>query len=202
MLFKGNTMAKPAKFDRQKVIDKATNLYWKKGFHATSMRNLQTEIDMRPGSIYAAFGSKDGLFKEALRNYADIALTQLENLKAKYKSPTEVLKAFIKIQVVDTAKDSPNGMCMLSKTISELTEDNQDLIDTTKTYMNEIASEFIKLIEQGQAMGEINKDKNSKDLAIHVQIQIAGLRTFAKISNEKSKLETMIDNIFVHYPFN
>ncbi len=74
-------MAKPAKFDRQKVIDKATNLYWKKGFHATSMRNLQTEIDMRPGSIYAAFGSKDGLFKEALRNYADIALTQLEKLK-------------------------------------------------------------------------------------------------------------------------
>ncbi|MCI2283589.1 TetR/AcrR family transcriptional regulator [Colwellia sp. MSW7] len=184
------------------MIDKATNLYWKKGFHATSMRNLQTEIDMRPGSIYAAFGSKDGLFKEALRNYTDITLTLLEKLKVKYKSPTEVLKAFIKIQVVDTAKDSPNGMCMLAKTIGELTEDNQTLIDTTKTYMNEIASEFIKLIEQGQAMGEINKDKNSKDLAIHVQIQIAGLRTFAKISNDKSKLETMIDNIFVHYPFN
>ncbi|MFA0500949.1 TetR/AcrR family transcriptional regulator, partial [Vibrio sp. 10N.222.46.A1] len=56
-------MAKTAKFDRQDVVDKATNLYWEKGFHATSMRNLQDVIDMRPGSIYAAFGSKEGLFK-------------------------------------------------------------------------------------------------------------------------------------------
>lgn len=59
-------MSKQAKFDRDDVIEKAKNLYWEKGYHATSMRNLQDVVDMRPGSIYAAFGSKDNLFKEAL----------------------------------------------------------------------------------------------------------------------------------------
>lgn len=194
-------MSKAAKFNRQKVIDKATNLYWKKGFHATSMRSLQYEIDMRPGSIYAAFGSKEGLFTEALRHYTDMGLAQLTLCRSEYRSPIEALKAFVKIQVIDTKDDAPNGMCMLAKTIGELTEDNQNLIDTTKAYLGEIANQFVNLIEEAQAMGEIDKDKNSSDLASRIQIQIAGLRTFAKIDGDKNKLDAMIEDIFTHYPF-
>ena len=63
-------MSKNAKFDRTEVVEKATNLYWEKGYHGTSMRDLQTTVDLRPGSIYAAFGSKDNLFKEAINHYA------------------------------------------------------------------------------------------------------------------------------------
>jgi len=194
-------MAKTAKFDRQEVIDKATNLYWKKGFHATSMRNLQDEIDMRPGSIYAAFGSKDGLFKETLRNYTDMTLSQLQQLSNEYDSPTDVLKAFVKAQVIDTQNDAPNGMCMLAKTIGELTEENQEIIDTTRNHLGEIVNAFIKLIAQGQERGEITKSKTVEDLASHVQIQIAGLRTYAKINRDKNMLNNKIEDIFTHYPF-
>ena len=108
-------MVKTAKFDRQEVIDKATNLYWKKGFHATSMRNLQDEIDMRPGSIYAAFGNKNGLFKETLRNYTDISIANLKQSKNECESPIEALKMFVKKQVIGTQDGAPNGMCMLAK---------------------------------------------------------------------------------------
>ncbi|KMT64064.1 TetR/AcrR family transcriptional regulator [Catenovulum maritimum] len=194
-------MAKAAKYDRQNVIDKATNLYWKKGFHATSMRNLQDEIDMRPGSIYAAFGNKDGLFKQALRHYTDIGLTQIQQLKQVHDSPMAVLIAFVKAQVIESQDTAPSGMCMLAKTIGELTEENQDLIDTTKSHLAEISAEFVKLIEAAQALGEVDKHKNAQDLAIHVQIQIAGLRTFAKINNDTNLLNNKVDDIFSHYPF-
>jgi len=55
-------MSAAIKFNREDVSEKAKNLYWEKGYHATSMRNLQDVINMHPGSIYAAFGSKDKLF--------------------------------------------------------------------------------------------------------------------------------------------
>jgi AcrR family transcriptional regulator len=194
-------MAKTAKFDRQEVIDKATNLYWKKGFHATSMRNLQDEIDMRPGSIYSAFGSKEGLFKEALRNYTDMGLDQIERLRREYDTPIEVLKAFVKAQVIDTQSDAPNGVCMLAKTMGELTPENQDLIDTTKQHLAEISKEFVALIKEAQASGVIDASKDAQELAIHVQIQITGLRTFAKLSSDKALLSSKIDDIFCHYPF-
>ena len=194
-------MAKTAKFDRQEVIDKATNLYWKKGFHATSMRNLQDEIDMRPGSIYSAFGSKDGLFKEALRNYTDMGLAQMQSLAEQNKSPTDTLKAFVKAQVIDTQTDAPNGMCMLSKTLGELTEENQELIDVTKNLLGEIANEMVVLIEQAKAKGEIDKAKDAQELVEHIQIQIAGLRTFAKMNSDKQLLDKKIEAIFTNYPF-
>lgn len=194
-------MAKAAKFDRQEVIDIATNLYWKKGFHATSMRNLQDEIDMRPGSIYAAFGSKDGLFKEVLQNYSNMSIKKIQLCRQAHNSPINALTVFVKAQVLETQNDAPNGMCMLAKTIGELTNDNQALIDITKAHLGAISAEFVKLIEEAQALNEVNKDKNADYLASHVQVQIAGLRTFAKINNDKVKLETMIDDIFTHYPF-
>ncbi|QBF81599.1 TetR/AcrR family transcriptional regulator [Shewanella maritima] len=194
-------MAKTAKFDRDEVIDKATNLYWKKGFHATSMRNLQDEIDMRPGSIYAAFGSKDGLFKQALRNYTDMGLAELQLLVEQYDSPLAALKAFVKSQVVDTQNSAPNGMCMLAKTLGELTEDNQDLVDTTKSHLGEIAEAFASLIAKAQAAGEVNQGKSPDELAQHLQIQISGLRTFGKITADKALLKDKIEDMFKHYPF-
>ena len=194
-------MAKTAKFDRQEVIDKATNLYWRKGFHATSMRNLQDEIDMRPGSIYSTFGSKEGLFKETLRNYTDMGLAQLETLRNEFDTPLEVLKAFVKVQVIDTQTDAPNGVCMLTKTIAELTSENQALIDVTKDHLNEIFLEFVVLIKEAQAQGIIDANKDAEELASHVQIQITGLRTFAKLSSNKALLHSKIDDIFSHYPF-
>jgi len=200
-IHQGAIMAKSAKFDRQDVIDKATNLYWKKGFHATSMRNLQDEIDMRPGSIYAAFGSKDGLFKETLRNYTDMGLAQMHDFAARNDSPLSTLKAFVKAQVIDTQSDAPNGMCMLSKTLGELTEEHQELIDITKSHLNEISEAIASLIEQAKDAGEVDQDKDANELAQHVQIQIAGLRTFAKITNDRVLLERKIDAVFEHYPF-
>ncbi|CAM3965249.1 TetR/AcrR family transcriptional regulator [Vibrio neonatus] len=194
-------MAKTAQFDRQEVIEKATNLYWKKGYHATSMRNLQDEIDMRPGSIYAAFGSKDGLFKEALKNYTQQGLASIEACRQNNPSPLGALKDFVKAQVIETAQGAPNGVCMLAKTLSELTSEHQELLDETKAHLSQVVDEFIKLIEQAQQMGELDKEKSATDLATYIQIQITGLRTFAKMNNDKAVLESMIDDIFIHHPF-
>jgi TetR/AcrR family transcriptional regulator, transcriptional repressor for nem operon len=193
-------MAKTAKFNRQEVVDKATNLFWKKGFHATSMRNLQDEIDMRPGSIYSAFGSKEGLFKEALRNYTDMGLAQIERLRDEYDNPVDVLKAFVKILVIDTQTDAPNGVCMLAKTMGELTQENQELIDVTKALLAEISREFVVLIKEAQAQRIIDAGRDPEDLASHVQIQITGLRTFAKLNSDKALLNAKVENIFRYHP--
>lgn len=194
-------MVNTVKFDRQEVLDKATNLYWKKGFHATSMRNLQDEVNMQSGSIYSAFGSKEGLFKEALRNYTDKVIEQLKQCKVDYESPLKGLHAFVKAQVIGTQCDAPNGICMLAKTISELTEDNQELINITKDHLAEINNKFAEVIEDAKTYGELCKYKSTYDLASHVQIQITGLRTYAKLQSDKSKLELMINDIFNHHPF-
>ncbi|MBH0021128.1 TetR/AcrR family transcriptional regulator [Pseudoalteromonas sp. SWXJ133] len=194
-------MLKKSKFDRQEVINKATNLFWKKGFHATSMRNLQDEIDMRPASIYATFGSKEGLFKEVLRNYTDIGLATIKQCQNEHGSLLESLKALVKSQVMPTQDNSTNTVCMLVKTVNELTEESQELVDITKAHLMEFLAAFVLILNKAKAMGELDESKDVQEIANYLQIQMTGLRTHAKIITDKNELDEMINSMFKHYPF-
>ncbi|MDD9158229.1 TetR/AcrR family transcriptional regulator [Aliivibrio sp. S4TY2] len=194
-------MAKNSKFDRIQVVDKAVDLYWEKGFYGTSMRNLQEVIDMRPGSIYAAFGSKEGLFKESLQRYTQLGITHLEQCCNEQKSPLLGLKSFIHHIVVEKRSSSPSGMCMLVKTVTELTNENEELLAEAKRSLKIMESEFEKVLKQAQEIGEIEKKKDTKQLAQFVQVQIAGLRTYARTVDSDLPLQIMLDNMFSHYPF-
>ena len=55
-------MPRPARHDRQQALDRAVDLFWERGYHATSMKHIEQALDMRPGSLYATFGSKEGLW--------------------------------------------------------------------------------------------------------------------------------------------
>nr|VVV03749.1 HTH-type transcriptional repressor ComR [Aliivibrio wodanis] len=194
-------MAKNSKFDRVQVVDKAVDLYWEKGFHATSMRNLQEVIDMRPGSIYATFGSKEGLFKESLQRYTQLGILHLQQCCNEKQSPLLGLKSFIHQIVVEKRSSSPSGMCMLVKTITELTNENEELLAEAKRSLKIMETEFEKVLKQAQVIGEIEQGKDTKQLAQFVQVQIAGLRTYARTVDSDLPLQKMLDNMFTHYPF-
>ena len=57
-------------FDEEKVMDKAMKLFWTKGVEATSLTDLEQATGLKRGSIYNAFGDKEGLFLEAMDEYA------------------------------------------------------------------------------------------------------------------------------------
>ncbi len=188
-------MANTAKHDRQEVIQKATYLFWKKGFHATSMRNLQEFIDMRPGSIYASFGSKEGLFKESLQCYADASLARLAAC-AEASSPLEALKTFIHMAVVDYRNASPSGLCMLVKTLSELTEENAELLAEAKRLLSHIEDALAKLLDQAQACGELDPSKDTRRLARFLQMLLMGLRAYARANDDTDRLNELVDDAF------
>lgn len=192
-------MAKAGKQNRADVVDKATNLYWEKGFHGTSMRNLQDVIDMRPGSIYAAFGSKEGLFKESLQHYAQQGSETLASLKKSSGSPLQGLKLFVESAVIDSQTCAPSGMCMLAKTISELTEENAELLAEAKRLLNAVEIDLANTFIEAQQAGEIDKDKDAQQLARHLQVQIMGLRSYARVTLDKSSVATMIDDLFASF---
>jgi AcrR family transcriptional regulator len=56
-------------YDRDAALDAALRLFWAKGYHATSLKDLEAALTMKPGSIYAAFQSKEALFLAALERY-------------------------------------------------------------------------------------------------------------------------------------
>lgn len=60
---------RPRAFDREAALETATRLFWRKGYAATSVSDLTDAMGIGPPSLYAAFGSKEELYAEALRHY-------------------------------------------------------------------------------------------------------------------------------------
>lgn len=62
---------RPRAFDREAALDTATRLFWRKGFAATSISDLTEAMGIGSPSLYAAFGSKDALYAEALHHFGE-----------------------------------------------------------------------------------------------------------------------------------
>ena len=65
---------RPREFDEETVLDRATEVFWERGFSATSVSDLVEATGVHKPSLYRTFGSKDELFARVLRRYVDARL--------------------------------------------------------------------------------------------------------------------------------
>jgi AcrR family transcriptional regulator len=62
---------RPWSFDRDKAVETAIRLFWHHGYEGISVGDLTKKIGVAPPSLYAAFGSKAGLYREAVDRYEE-----------------------------------------------------------------------------------------------------------------------------------
>lgn len=60
---------RPRKYSREQTLDRALEVFWRQGFAATSLSDLSAACGVGPSSLYNAFGSKEGLYRECLERY-------------------------------------------------------------------------------------------------------------------------------------
>ncbi|MEI6890933.1 MAG: TetR/AcrR family transcriptional regulator [Pontiella sp.] len=180
------------KYDRQDVIEKATHLFWEKGFHATSMRNLQDVLDMRPGSIYAGFGSKEGLFIACLQDYSQKNMAGVYAMAKAAPSPLEAVKTILRSN--KGSASAPSGVCMIVKTIIELTEKHAEILDEAKRLMNVFFDALTDLLKQAKDQGELKASKDPKRIARFLQVYLMGMGSYAQANGGCSTSEELIED--------
>src|SRR5436189_2868910 len=62
---------RPREFDVDEALDRALEVFWRKGYEGASLPDLTRAMGINRPSLYAAFGSKEGLFRRALDRYAE-----------------------------------------------------------------------------------------------------------------------------------
>ncbi len=144
---------------------------------------------MRPGSIYAAFGNKDGLFQEALDYYAQSSLTELERILANHQSPLLGLAAFMRQLGGIRDKELPSRACMLVKSLLELGAREQAALDKVEKLLASMETRFTECFAEAQRLGELDCDLDANRLGRRVQAEVMGLRAFAQRD---------VDSIAVH----
>lgn len=166
-------MPRTAAFDRDTLIDRARALFWRKGWAGTSLKDLEGALDLRPGSIYAAFGSKEGLYALALDRYAAVGAARLRHL-AGQGGPLDALKANLMAVAVDGP--DPGRACMLAKTLLELGPQNSPLAARASAHLTRAEQEFAALFASAQQAHEIGPQHDPQALARQYQSDLMGLR--------------------------
>ncbi|RZS74077.1 TetR family transcriptional regulator [Phyllobacterium myrsinacearum] len=115
----------PRTFDRDHAVDTAMRLFWRHGYEGVSLNDLTAAIGIAPPSLYAAFGSKAGLYREALDRYSGLP-TALNNL-GQTTSLCEAVETLLKNAIEAVTAPGEERGCMISSGMIQCGEDHADL---------------------------------------------------------------------------
>ncbi|OZD01202.1 TetR family transcriptional regulator [Rhodococcus sp. 06-235-1A] len=169
------TRGRPSAYDRDLVLLAAARLFWRHGFSGTSTRALTTATGLSTSSLYAAFGSKAGLFEETVRTYT-AEYRDIYTRAVDLDSIAAVIDAILTDSVVEfTAPSETHPGCFVS---SAVTNDSADTMDAAE-YVAELhranESTLLARIERAIAEGELSVDTSASAIAGVVQAIWHGL---------------------------
>ena len=149
---------------------------------------------MRPGSIYARFQNKEGLFKLVVEQYVAHSKDKLQNV-AESDTPLLSLREFFKTALINPDELRYMRQCLLVKSITEL-----ELIgDLGKKAVLEgmvlLNNSFANIIEKAIETKELQDTTPVAFAADWLQNQFVGLRAFAILQTDNSAIEKMIDKV-------
>ncbi|KUF11303.1 TetR/AcrR family transcriptional regulator [Pseudoponticoccus marisrubri] len=187
-------MARTATYDREQALEAAMKLFWTKGFHATSMKDLEAVLSMRPGSIYAAFKSKEALFRATIDRYAGRMEAELSTLVADSDSPLAALQRHLHGLADLTPCDRPSTTCMLVKSLLEVPGDGE-LRDVITAHLDRIETIIADALRRSQEMGELSTEADPARLARWLQTSIFGLKVQAQRETDPRRMQELCSDL-------
>ncbi|ESS66725.1 transcriptional regulator, TetR family protein [Methyloglobulus morosus KoM1] len=188
-------MARPISFDRDQVLKEAIQLFWSKGYQATSMKNLEDATGLKPGSLYLAFGDKRGLFLAALDAYFDTMKAAMFSVLHDDGSPNKRLESFFYQLVQESCSDPNRKGCMLINTLSETPAHDAEINLRLQQMFTEIELALKGVLVECQVLGQLNTHQRPESLAKFLMTGIFGLRLFNKTQPNSDTLKVIVDNL-------
>jgi TetR/AcrR family transcriptional repressor of nem operon len=180
-------------FDYARAIDRATELFWKKGYSNTSLRALLTVMGIGEGSFYNTFGSKRQLYLACLKHYNNtVSRRRLEALRAPSSAKAGV-RAFFK-NVLDEL-DNPKipSVCLLGGSLSSDVLAERELGRTVLSDMRDFSAAFKERLEAAKKTGELPE---RFDAAVGAEVLVTflqGLFRVIRVLQSRSEMERQLE---------
>jgi AcrR family transcriptional regulator len=130
-------------FDERQALESARDVFWLKGYGATSMQDLATASGVLRGSLYNAYGDKEALFLRVFADYADQFLAEAAGALA-HPSVDHALRDFFDFTITSMTTGVPTRGCLTTKTAIDTKADGEriraalrGLLDTMERLLEE-----------------------------------------------------------------
>ena len=192
---------RPRGFSRDHAVEQAMYLFWRHGYEATSLAQLLEAMGgISSASFYAAFGSKELLFRGSLAFYVKTYGTCLEPLFDSTMSPREALEQALRASVqMQTSDEHPLGCLVCSSTVScspEAVEVQRFVADIREANLAAIRG----CVDRAIRLGELSPQRDAAALSVAFNGFLVGISAQARDGVARATLEAAVSEIMGLWP--
>jgi len=185
-------MARTKQFNEQEVLERAKNLFWKQGFHATSVQDLVDHLGINRASLYVTFEGKNALYESALKTCKQQNGQVVQNLCTDSCSPLESIRQLFKSIISNNLSDRNKKGCFIVNCTTKYLPLNESLLPELLENQESFQATMEKMLNHSEELGEITKDTDV-DAAAYLFTFLNGLQVQSKINSNNAQLEKLVD---------
>ncbi|MEM6348031.1 MAG: TetR/AcrR family transcriptional regulator [Bacteroidota bacterium] len=188
-------MPRALEFDEEEILKKAMILFWQKGYHDTSIKDLIDFLGISNASIYNTFGGKKQLFERAFALYRNSNYEGLKQFLNTQRDVRQGLKRVFHKIITDDSNDPDCKGCFIVNTTAELVP--HDLSIQKAVEQNKLKNEklFFDFLQKGADAGQIAASKDLNMIAHLLYTFMMGLRVVGKTKPDQAELMASVEGI-------
>lgn len=187
-------MARPPQFDPDVAVQQALELFWDRGYAATSVSDLVAHLGIGRASLYGAFGSKHALYLRALRRYVATRQPDPVEMLSQPGPAVPAIQALIRHHVDACTGDDAQRGCLLVNAAAELTPSDEQVTRIVENAWYAVETALHSALVRARAQGEISADADVHALARFLLVFIQGLRVVGKATDDADRLREAADH--------
>lgn len=184
---------RPRAFDRDAALLRAMRLFWERGYEATSLSDLTAVMGIRSPSLYAAFGSKEGLFREALALYGQTEGGTTERALAQESTARAAIEEMLRGHAVAYTQPGKPPGCMVVLAAINCTEQNVGVQRLLAEGRRTVVESLRARLEQGVADGDLPPHVDTQALTSFYATVLHGLSIQARDGYSREELLRVVD---------
>lgn len=191
MVNKAKERGRPREFDTEQALDQAMLVFRQKGFHAASIADLATAMNLTAGSIYKAFNDKRTLFLQVFERYTSQRNALLRQRLQPCATGREKIAELLRFYLDSAREVEGRRGCLVVGSATELQVLDDELSALVRQAFMRNKAFLSALVRQGQADGSLSPEVNV-DSATELMLCITfGMRVLGKIENLTDREETI-----------
>jgi len=181
-------MARKLTFDYDQALDRATELFWRKGYAGTGIRDLLKEMEIGEGSFYHSLKSKRHLFLLCLARYDETVVAERMRLMASAPDAGAGIRAFFAhmFDYLDDAK-APSKLCMIAATVEEEVLVDPELRQRAAKGLKDLEAQFASRLARGPQSPSTRIEDGV--LAAILTTYVQGLWRMALVDYDRGRFE-------------
>lgn len=177
---------------RQFIIEQSATIINRKGVAGTSISDLMEATKLAKGGIYGNFESKEEICVEAFDYLTGKVSSGLNSVISQQTTAREKLFALLDFYR-DRLATSDTGGCPLLNFGTEADDTNPDLKQRVAKAIKASQQRMARLVEEGQARGEFNKNIDAGLFAVKMFTMIEGAIFTSRVTNSRAPMKTIVD---------